>query len=105
MSLLFQSPVLSSSSALNWVFISTHQMWMNVPIPEVAQNIQLATTVLEATLVPATQDITPEVERRLSRDQGRHVKVGAGVFSGINSNLFRKTAVLEEELEVEVGLS
>ena len=60
-------------------------MWMNVPVPEVAQSIRLATTVLEATLVPATQDITPEVERRLSRDQGRHVKVGAGVFWEIKS--------------------
>ena len=80
-------------------------MWMNVPVPEVAQSIRLATTVLEATLVPATQDISPEVERRVSRDQGRHVKVGAGVFWRIKSNLFRKTAVLEEELEAEVGLS
>ena len=80
-------------------------MWMNVPVPEVAQSIRLATTVLEATLVPATQDISPEVERRVSRDQERHVKVGAGVFWRIKSNLFRKTAVLEEELEAEVGLS
>ena len=76
-----------------------------MPIPEVAQSIRLATTVLETTLVPATQDIYPEVERRVSMDQGRHVKVGAGVFWGIKSNLFGKTAVLEEELEVEVGLS
>ena len=76
-----------------------------MPIPEVAQSIRLATTVLEATLVPATQDIYPEVERRVSRDQGRHVKVGAGGFWRIKSNLFRKTAVLEEELEAEVGLS
>ena len=83
--LCFLSPVLASSSALMWLFISTHQMWMNVPIPEVAQSIRLATTVLEATLVPATQDISPEVERRVSRDQGRHVKVGAGVFCGIKS--------------------
>ena len=83
--LLFQSPVLASSSALIWVFISTHQMWTNVPIPEVAQSIRLATTVLEATLVPATQDIYPEVERRVSRDQGRHVKVGAGGFWEIKS--------------------
>ena len=88
-----------------WLFISTHQMWMNVRLPEVAQSIRLATTVLEATLVPATQDISPEVERRVSRDQGRHVKVGAGVFWGNQAHLFGKTAVLEEELEVEVGLS
>ena len=80
-------------------------MWTNVPIPEVAQSIRLATTVLETTLVPATQDIYPEVERRISRDQGKHVKVGTGVFCRIKSNLFGKTAVLEEELEVEVGLS
>ena len=86
-------------------FISTHQMWMNVPIPEVAQSIRLATTVLETTLVPATQDIYPEVERRISRDQGKHVKVGTGVFCRIKSNLFGKTAVLDKELEVEVDLS
>lgn len=49
-----QSPVLISSSALTWVFISTDQMWMNVPIPESAQSTRLATTVLEATLVSAT---------------------------------------------------
>ena len=61
-------------------FISTYQMWMNVPIPKVAQSIRLAVTVLEATLAPATQDMYPEVERRVSRDQGRRVKVGAGVF-------------------------
>ena len=53
-------------------------MWMNVPIPEVAQSIQLATTVLEATLVSATLDMNPEVERRISRDQERHVKVSEG---------------------------
>ena len=100
-----QSHVLASSSALIWVFISTHQMWTNVPIPEVAQSIRLATTVLETTLVSATQDIYPEVERRISRDQGRHVKVGAWVFWGIKSNLFGKTAVLDKELEVEVDLS
>ena len=88
-----------------WLFISTHQMWMNVPVPDVAQSIQLATTVLEATLVPATQDISPEVERRVSRDQGRHVKVDAGVFWGKQVHLFGNTAVLEEELEFEVGLS
>ena len=100
-----QSHVLASSSALIWVFISTHQMWTNVPIPEVAQSIRLATTVLETTLVSATQGIYLEVERRVSRDQGRYVKVGAVVFWGVKSNLFGKTAVLEEELEVEVGLS
>ena len=61
-------------------FISTYQMWMNVPIPKVAQSIRLAITVLEATLASATQDMYPEVERRVSRDQGRRVKVGAGVF-------------------------
>ena len=76
-----------------------------MPIPEVAQSIRLATTVLETTLVSATQGIYLEVERRVSRDQGRYVKVGAVVFWGVTSNLFGKTAVLEEELEVEVGLS
>ena len=80
-------------------------MWMNVPIPEAAQSIRLATTVLEATLVSATQDMNPEVERRISRDQGKHVKVGTGVFCRIKSNLFGKTAVLDKELEVEVDLS
>ena len=51
-----------------------------MPIPKVAQSIRLAVTVLEATLASATQDMYPEVERRVSRDQGRRVKVGAGVF-------------------------
>ena len=50
-------------------------MWMNVPIPEAAQSIRLAVTVLEATLVSATQDMYAEVERRVSREQERHVKV------------------------------
>ena len=72
---------------------------MNVPIPEAAQSIRLATTVLEATLVSATQGIYPEVERRVSRDQGRHVKVGAWVFWGIKSNLFAKTAVVGKKLK------
>ncbi|KAI4583949.1 hypothetical protein MJG53_007228 [Ovis ammon polii x Ovis aries] len=81
------------------------EMWTNVPIPEVAQSIRLATTVLETTLVFATQDIYPEVERRVSRDQGRYVKVGAGVFWEVKSNLFGKTAVLEEELEVEMWMN
>ena len=65
-----------------------------MPIPEVAQSIRLATTVLETTLVFATQDIYPEVERRVSRDQGRYVKVGAGVFLGIQSNVFAKTEMV-----------
>ena len=55
-----------------------------MPIPEVAQSIRLATTVLETTLVSATQDIYPEVERRVSREQGRHVKVSAGVSGESN---------------------
>ena len=76
-----------------------------MPIPEVAQSIRLATTVLETTLVSATQGIYLEVERRVSRDQGKHVKVGTGVFCRIKSNLFGKTAVLDKELEVEVDLS
>lgn len=49
-----------------------------MPIPEAAQSIRLATTVLETTLVSATQDMNPEVERRISRDQERHVKVSDG---------------------------
>ena len=76
-----------------------------MPIPEVVQSIRLATTVLETTLVSATQDIYPEVERRVSRDPRRYVKVGAGVFWRIKSNLFGKTAVLDKELEVGLGLS
>ena len=47
-----------------------------MPIPKVAQSIRLAITVLAATLASATQDMYPEVERRVSRDQGRRVKVG-----------------------------
>lgn len=39
------------------------KMRMNVPIPELAQSRQLATTVLEATLVSATQDLNPAVDR------------------------------------------
>ena len=46
-----------------------------MPIPEAAQSIRLATTVLETTLVSATQDMYAEVERRVSREQERHVKV------------------------------
>ena len=76
-----------------------------MPIPEVAQSIRLATTVLEATLVAATQVFNPEVEGKVSRVEERCVKVFTGVFWGIKSNLFGKTAVLDKELEVEVDLS
>lgn len=60
--LLFSVSVLSSSWALILVFISTYQMWMNVPIPELARRTQLAITVLEAILVSATQDLNPALE-------------------------------------------
>ena len=69
-------------------------MWMNVPIPEVAQSIRLATTVLEATLVSATRVFNPEVEGKVSRGQERCVKVCAGVFWGIKANVFEKTEVV-----------
>ena len=54
----------------------TDQMWMNVPIPEFAQSMRLAATVLEATLVSATQDLNRAVETQTSRAQERPVKVG-----------------------------
>lgn len=38
------------------------KMWMNVLIPELARRTRLATTVLEATLVSATQDLNPALE-------------------------------------------
>ena len=69
-------------------------MWTNVPIPEVAQSIRLATTVLEATLVAATQVFNPEVEGKVSRVEERCVKVFTGVFWGIKSNVFEKTGVV-----------
>ena len=69
-------------------------MWMNVPIPEVAQSIRLATTVLETTLVSASRVFNPEVEGKVSRGQERRVKVCAGVFWGIKSNVFEKTEVV-----------
>ena len=69
-------------------------MWMNVPIPEVAQSIRLATTVLEATLVSATRVFNREVEGKVSRGQERCVMVCAGVFWGIKSNVFEKTEVV-----------
>lgn len=93
-----QSPVLTASSALTGVSISTHQMWTNVLIPELAQSIQLATIVLEATLVPATQDLNPAGERWVSRTWERFVKVGSWVSWGIKSNLFAKTPVVGEDL-------
>ena len=89
-----QCSVLTASSTLTRAFISTHQMWMNVPIPEVAQSIRLATTVLEATLVSATWVFNPEVERKVSRGEERCVKVFAGVFWGIQSNVFAKTEMV-----------
>ena len=67
---------------------------MNVPIPEVAQSIRLATTVLEATLVSATRVFNPEVEGKVSRGQERCVKVCARVFWGIKANVFAKTEVV-----------
>ena len=66
-------------------------MWMNVPIPEVAQSIRLATIVLEATLVSATRVFNPEVEGKVSQGKERCVKVFAGVFWGIKSNVFEKS--------------
>lgn len=53
---------------------------MNVPIPELAQSMRPATTVLEATLVSATQDLNPAAETGVSLAQGGCVKVGEGVF-------------------------
>ena len=69
-------------------------MWMNVSIKEVAQSIRLATTVLEATLVSATWVFNPEVERKVSRGEERCVKVFAGVFWGIQSNVLAKTEMV-----------
>lgn len=51
-------------------------MWMNVLILEFAQSMQLATTVLEATLVSATWGLNLAVATGTSRAQERHVKVG-----------------------------
>ena len=65
-----------------------------MPIPEVAQSIRLATTVLEATLVAATQVFNPEVEGKVSRVEERCVKVFTGVFWGIKCNVFEKTGVV-----------
>lgn len=71
---------------------------MNVPIPELAQRMQLATTVLEATLVSATQDLNPALETFVSTSQKGHVKVGKGVCGGLRSkSVCRKTAAVEEE--------
>ena len=69
-----------------------------MPIPEAAQSIRLAITVLEATLVSATQVINPEVEGKISRGQERYVKVLSGVFWGIKSNVFEKTDVMGRSL-------
>ncbi|KAF5911584.1 hypothetical protein HPG69_008183, partial [Diceros bicornis minor] len=54
---------------------STCEMWMNVWIPELAQSMRLATTVLEGTIVSATQDLFPAVETRDSTVQERSVKI------------------------------
>lgn len=51
-----------------------------MPIPELARSMQLVTTVLEATIVSATQDLNPALETGVSmaREEG-HVKVGDGI--------------------------
>lgn len=61
---------------------------MNVPIPELARSMRPATTVLEATLVSATQDLNLAVETGVSMAQGECVKVGEGVFCDPGPSLF-----------------
>lgn len=49
-----------------------------MPIPALARSMQPATTVLEATLVSATRDLSPAVEIGVSMAQEGRVKVGEG---------------------------
>lgn len=53
--------------------------WMNVLIPELARSMPPATTVLEATLVSATQDLNPTAETGVSMAQGGCVKMWMNV--------------------------
>lgn len=53
--------------------------WINVPIPELARSMRPATTVLEATLVSAIQDLNPAVETGVSMAQGECVKMWMNV--------------------------
>lgn len=53
--------------------------WMNVLIPELARSMRPATTVLEATLVSATQDLNPAMETGVSRAQEECVKMWMNV--------------------------